>query len=468
MDRVAAPMHQPPTPGAKHTRSWHSRYECRAEETDRGCAFFNMCLDWDARFAFYESPHSIQHGSLPRDVNLIPDVIWNYKSAGLYAAQQIRDRWGRTFNFSVHHTPPLPGFRRLPHDNVTTVIAAVNAGNPSIGHALADSVWPVIRVLLLLKDTVPLLEEGTRTQVVLSTRSCGAEDMSTGFRCEGELKAWQSISSAPIRYADELNGTCFARLVVGSSHHTYIRDANYANVKGFGPLKYTPPQPHKGVLHFFQQLCRRTLALSTPSLAPVTIQASVQRRRQLVISHKGNQRHWISNEHELLEYLQGRYSEMNVRLIDFASLTAIEEIASMQATSVYITSMGGGSFNTAWLPDNACVIFAIPCMPIFSPLRNSSTALCQQIKNEMKVWKSAKYLSVLSYEHDDPRDMEEKLGSQKDRSKWPGVDWAYRVNVTRMSALVQTCMESTTRLWSVRPETRITLSIKPPRAGRLR
>ena len=90
----------------------------------------------------------------------------------------------------------------------------------------------------------------------------------------------------------------------------------------------------------------------------------------------------------------------------------------------------------------------------------------QQIKNEMKLWHSATYLSVLSYEHDHARDMQKMMDANHTESaKWPGYDWAYKVNVTRLSSLVQTCIDSVVwrRLWRVSPtDTRFTV----PHTGR--
>lgn len=442
--------------GAKHARSWHSHHYCRENGEDRGCAFTNMCLDWDARFVYYASPDSTHQRAVPPKVNLVPDTVWKLRTEfgwDSVGPLSLKAQWGKTFNFSIHNTHPPSDFQQLPEDNATSVIAAINYGQINIGHALADSVWPVAKVLWMLKDVVGFLEPGTRTRVLLARRCPEYNGKST---CGPQLKAWQMISSLPVVYSDELNGTCFSRLVVGSSHANYIRDVNYPH------FRYMPPQPPEGVLGFYTQLARHAQGWK-PNLPVVTMEYSAQQKPQLVIAHKPNRRHWMTNESEVIEHLERQFPQLSIKLTDFAGTTAVEELAIMQATSIYITSMGGGSFNTALLPERACAVFLIPCMPWKGA---SNGVLCQQIKNEMKLWHSATYLSVLSYEHDHARDMQKMMDANHTESaKWPGYDWAYKVNVTRLSALVQTCIDSVIwrRLWRVSPtDTRFTV----PHTGR--
>jgi hypothetical protein len=68
------------------------------------------------------------------------------------------------------------------------------------------------------------------------------------------------------------------------------------------------------------------------------------------------------NEEPLAAFLRARYAGVEVNVVDFKSLTnPVDEAYAMSNATIFITPMGGGSFDANIMQDNAVVIFTAPC-----------------------------------------------------------------------------------------------------------
>ena len=80
--------------------------------------------------------------------------------------------------------------------------------------------------------------------------------------------------------------------------------------------------------------------------------------------------------------------------MDFKSLTnPVDEAYAMSNATIFITPMGGGSFDANIMQDNAVVIFTEPCS------NQDGKSICSPIPNEVALWNPVTHIHKLYYRH---------------------------------------------------------------------
>ena len=88
------------------------------------------------------------------------------------------------------------------------------------------------------------------------------------------------------------------------------------------------------------------------------------------------------NEEPLAAFLRARYAGVEVNVVDFKSLTnPLDEAYAMSNATIFITPMGGGSFDANIMQDNAVVIFTAPCAN-----GGGGKVNCDVIPREVSTW----------------------------------------------------------------------------------
>ena len=144
-----------------------------------------------------------------------------------------------------------------------------------------------------------------------------------------------------------MNNHCFSKLIVGTSKNAFIMGAGH---------------PDPGLLRVHRDVVFH--ALSIPHVQPAE-----RSKINIVIRHK-TKRHAILNEQALADHLSDRYNpRVYVKVLDFETLSPEEEVYAMSNATIFITPMGGGSFDANLMQDNAVVIFTEPCSNQVSAVR---------------------------------------------------------------------------------------------------
>ena len=120
--------------------------------------------------------------------------------------------------------------------------------------------------------------------------------------------------------------------------------------------------PTSGLLRVQRDLVFHSQGI--PHLSP-----SQRKKLTIIVRHK-EKRHSIMNEEPLAAFLRARYAGVEVNVVDFKSLAnPVDEAYAMSNATIFITPMGGGSFDANLMQDNAVVIFTEPCSNQVSAVR---------------------------------------------------------------------------------------------------